>query len=58
MPRLEQAAVVANSFGGAGLVSKMKGMDSFLFTNVAKSTQDKEDIDYSHIEDFAKAIQA
>ncbi len=56
--KLWQAAVVANGFGGAGLVSNMKGMDKFMFSNVAKSTQDKEAIDYAHIEDFAKAIQA
>jgi menaquinone-dependent protoporphyrinogen oxidase len=54
---LWQAAVVANGFDGASLVSKMKGTDKFMFANVAKSTQDKEDIDYAHIEDFAKAIK-
>ncbi|MBT3318328.1 MAG: flavodoxin [Clostridia bacterium] len=55
---LWQASVVANGFGGASLVSMMKGMDKFMFANVAKSTEDKEAIDYAHIEDFAKAIQA
>jgi len=55
---LFDAAVVTNGFGGASLVSKMKGMDKFMFTKIAKSTEDKENINYTHIEDFAKAIQA
>jgi menaquinone-dependent protoporphyrinogen oxidase len=55
---LFEISTAANGFGGASIVSKMKGLDRFMFVKVGKSTEDKEDIDFAHIEDFAKAIQA
>ena len=55
--KLFDAAAVTNGFGGASLVSKMKGMDKFMFTKIAKSTEDKENINYANIEDFAKTMQ-
>ncbi len=55
---LFEVATITNGFGGASIVSEMKGLDRFMFVKVGKSTEDKEEINYAHIEDFAKAIQA
>lgn len=51
---LAKIASAAKGFGGASLISKMKGLDKFMFTKMAKNTDDKEDIDYEQIEEFVK----
>ncbi len=57
-PDLVEIAVAKKGFGGACVISRMSGFDKMIFTKVAKTTEDSDNIDLNSIDEFVSLMEA